>query len=131
MLDDAQTIADRGVTLLRNSENLVPLNAARPLRVLLVSLSADPDAYPSATLESEIRWRVDSLKSLRADTQFVNVSTLKLPPADSYDIAIAALFVRVADRKGNVGFPDDQRAFVNEMIASGKPVLFLLSAVLI
>ena len=123
--NDAQTIADRGVTLLRNSENLVPLNAARPLRVLLVSLSADPDAYPSATLESEIRWRVDSLKSLRADTQFVNVSTLKLPSADSYDIAIAALFVRVADRKGNVGFPDDQRAFVNEMIASGKPSVVL------
>ena len=123
--DDAQTIADRGVTLLRNSENLVPLNAARPLRVLLVSLSADPDAYPSATLESEIRWRVDALKSLRADTQFVNVSTLKVPPADSYDIAIAALFVRVADRKGNVGFPDDQRAFVNQMLASGKPCVVL------
>ena len=123
--DDAQAIADRGVTLLRNSENLVPLNAARPLRVLLVSLSADPDAYPSATLESEIRWRVDSLKSLRADTQFVNVSTLKLPPPDTYDVAIAALFVRVADRKGNVGFPDDQRAFVNQMLASGKPCAVL------
>ena len=123
--DDAQAIADRGVTLLRNSENLVPLNAARRLRVLLVSLSADPDAYPSATLESEIRWRVDSLKSLRADTQFVNVSTLKLPPADSYDIAIAALFVRVADRKGNVGFPDDQRAFVNQMLANGKPCVVI------
>ena len=123
--EDAQAIADRGVTLLRNSENLLPLNAARPLRVLLVSLSADPDAYPSATLESEIRWRVDSLKSLRADTQFVNVSTLKLPPADSYDVAVAALFVRVADRKGNVGFPDDQRAFVNQMLASGKPCVVL------
>ena len=123
--EDAQAIADRGVTLLRNSENLVPLNAARPLRVLLVSLSADPDAYPSATLESEIRWRADSLKSLRADTQFVNVSTLKLPPADSYDIAIAALFVRVADRKGNVGFPDDQRVFVNQMLANGKPCVVL------
>ncbi len=123
--DDAQAIADRGVTLLRNSENLVPLNAARKLRVLLVSLSADPDAYPSATLESEIRWRVDSLKSLRADTQFVNVSTLRLPPVDSYDVAIAALFVRVADRKGNVGFPDDQRAFVNQMLATGKPCVVI------
>jgi beta-N-acetylhexosaminidase len=123
--DDAQAIADRGVTLLRNSGNVVPLNASRPLRVLLVSLSADPDPYPSAALESEIRWRVDSLKSLRADTQFVNVGNLKLPPADSYDIAIAALFVRVADRKGNVGFPDDQRAFVNQMLISGKPCVVL------
>jgi beta-N-acetylhexosaminidase len=123
--DDAQSIADRGATLLRNSDQIVPLDAARPMRVLLVSLSADSDAYPGATIESELRWRVDTLKALRADTQFVNVSTLKLPPADSYDIAIAALFVRVADRKGNVAFPDDQRALVNQMLAAGKPCVVL------
>jgi beta-N-acetylhexosaminidase len=119
--DDAQNIADHSVTLLRNADQLVPLDAARPLRVLLVSLSADPDAYHGATVESEIRWRVSSLKALRADTQFANVSALKLPPPETYDVAIAALFVRVADRKGNVGFPDDQRAFVNQMLAAGKP----------
>ncbi|HWZ53404.1 MAG TPA: serine hydrolase, partial [Candidatus Acidoferrales bacterium] len=119
--EDAQSIADRGVTLLRNAAHVVPLDSTRPLRVLLVSLSADPDAYPGATLETEIRWRVDSLKALRADTQFVSVSTLKLPAPDTYDVAIAALFVRVADRKGNVGFPDDQRAFVNQILAAGKP----------
>ncbi|MGH9714303.1 MAG: glycoside hydrolase family 3 N-terminal domain-containing protein [Candidatus Acidiferrales bacterium] len=117
----AQVIADRGVTLLRDSQQLVPLDATRPLRVLLVSLSADPDPYPGEIVENEIRWRVDSLKMLRADTQFVNVSSLKLPPPESYDVAVAALFVRVADRKGNVGFPDDQRAFVNQLLATGKP----------
>jgi len=31
--------------------------------------------------------------------------------------------VRVADRKGNVGFPDDQRAFVNQLLAAGKPAV--------
>ena len=38
-------------------------------------------------------------------------------------MAIAALFVRVADRKGNVGFPDDQRAFVNQLLAAAKPTV--------
>jgi len=122
---EAQKIADRGVTLLRNSAQIVPLDATRPLRVLLVALSADPDPYPGIDLEPEIRWRVDLLKVLRADTQFTNVSALKLPPPESYDIAIAALFVRVADRKGNVGLPDDQRAFVNQLLASGKPAAVL------
>jgi beta-N-acetylhexosaminidase len=121
----AQAIADRGVTLLRNSNQLVPLDATRPLRVLLVAVSADPDPFPAQDLEPEIRWRVDSLKTLRADTNFINVSTLKLPPPDSYDVAIAALFVRVADRKGNVGFPDDQRAFVNQLLATGKPTVVI------
>jgi beta-N-acetylhexosaminidase len=117
----AQNIADRGVTLLRDTAHLLPLDATKPLRVLLVSLSADADPYPGETIEPEIRWRVDSLRALRADLQFANVSTLKLPPPDSYDVAVAALFVRVADRKGNVGFPDEQRTFVNQMIAAGKP----------
>ena len=121
----AQSIADRGVTLLRDTSHTLPLDATKPLRVLLVSLSADADPYPGETIEPEIRWRVDSLKALRADTQFVNVGTLKLPAPDSYDIAIAALFVRVADRKGNVGLPDDQRAFVGQVFAAGKPTVVM------
>jgi beta-glucosidase-like glycosyl hydrolase/CubicO group peptidase (beta-lactamase class C family) len=119
----AQEIADRGVTLLRDSTRLLPLDATRPLRVLLVALSADPDPVPGETLEPAIRPRVDSLSVLRADTRFTSVATLKLPSPDSYDVAIAALFVRVADRKGNVGFPDDQRALVNQLLVSGKPVV--------
>jgi beta-N-acetylhexosaminidase len=117
----AQSIADRGVTLLRDLQQFVPLDATRPQRVLLISLSADPDPYPGDAVESEMRWRVDSLRMLRADTQFVNVGALKLPAPETYDVAIVALFVRVADRKGNVGLPDDQRAFVNQILATGKP----------
>jgi beta-N-acetylhexosaminidase len=122
---EAQTIADRGVTLLRDSQHLLPLDATKPLRVLLVSLSADSDPYPGMDLEPEIRWRVDSLKALRADTQFVNVANLKLPSPDSYDVVVIALFVRVADRKGNVGLPDDQSAFVNQLLNSGKRVVVI------
>jgi len=121
----AQAIADRGVTLLRDHGGLLPLDAARPLRVLLVSLSADADPYPGVSIEPEIRWRVDSLAALRADTQFAMANSLKLPSPESYDIAIAALFVRVADRKGNVGLPDNQRAIVNQMLATGKPVVVM------
>jgi beta-glucosidase-like glycosyl hydrolase/CubicO group peptidase (beta-lactamase class C family) len=121
----AQDIADRGVTLLRDAPRLLPLDSTRPLRVLLVALSADPDPNPAETFEPEIRPRVDSLTVLRADTQFAGVGALKLPPPESYDVALAALFVRVADRKGDVGFPDDQLAFVNQLLAAGKPAVIV------
>jgi beta-N-acetylhexosaminidase len=121
----AQTIADRGVTLLRDNAHLLALDATHPLRVLLVSLSADPDPYPGETIEPEIRWRVDSLTALRADTQFASANWLKLPPPESYDVAIAALFVRVVDRKGSVGLPENQRAVVNQMLSTGKPVVIM------
>ncbi len=119
----SQEIADRGVTLLRDAPRLLPLDSTQRLRVLLVALSADPDRCPGETFEPEIRPRVDSLTVLRADAQYSRVSALRLPPPASYDMAVAALFVRVADRKGNVTFPEDQRAFVNELLAAGKPVV--------
>src|SRR5580704_14717111 len=118
----AQSAADRSVTLLRDSQQILPLDATLPMRVLLVALSADPDPAPGETIEPEIRWRVDSLKVVRADTQYFPVRAIQLPPPDSYDVVIAALFVRIADRKGNVAFPDDERAIVNQLIAGGKPL---------
>jgi beta-N-acetylhexosaminidase len=119
----AQEIANRGVTLLRDDQHLLPLDSTRPLRVLLVALSGDRDSCPAETFAPEIQPRVDALTILRADTHFSPVNMLKLPPTDTYDVAIAALFVRVADRKGHVGFPEDQRAFVNALIDAGKPTV--------
>jgi beta-N-acetylhexosaminidase len=119
----AQEMADRGVTLLRDQPHLLPLDASRPLRVLLVEISGDPDTYPGPDFEREIRWRVDSLEVLRADTRFAKIEALKLPSSEAYDVAIAALFVRVADRKGNVGLPDDEAAFVSQLLAGPKPVV--------
>jgi CubicO group peptidase (beta-lactamase class C family) len=119
----ALDIADRGVTLLRDDQHILPLDATKPIRVLLVAVSADNDAYPAEDLENEIRWRVDSLASLRMDIRFVRAETAKLPPADTYDVAIAAIFVRVADRKGSVGLPDDEAAVVDRLLAAGKPVI--------
>src|SRR6202158_4208348 len=63
------------------------------------------------------------MTTLRADTRFVNASILKLPPPDSYDVAILALFVRVSDRKGNVDVPAEQTARAEQIYKVGKPVI--------
>ena len=67
----ALDIADRGITLLRDDQHILPLDATKPTRVLLVAVSGDNDPYPAGNLENEIRWRVDSLASVRMDTRFV------------------------------------------------------------
>jgi beta-glucosidase-like glycosyl hydrolase/CubicO group peptidase (beta-lactamase class C family) len=119
----ALDIADRGVTLLRDDQHILPLDSTKPQRVLLVAVSGDNDPYPGGNLENEIRWRVDSLASVRMDTRFVHADTVKLPAPDTYDVAIAAIFVRVTDRKGNIGLPDDEAAVVDQLLAAGKPVV--------
>jgi CubicO group peptidase (beta-lactamase class C family) len=121
----AQDIADRGITLLRNGRDLIPLDGTRPSRVLLVNISGDPDPYAGKPLEDELRPRVDSLIVLRADTKFSPVRALQVPPADAYDVAVVALYVRVSDRKGTVGLPDDQAAVVHQLLDGQKPVIIV------
>src|SRR5271165_7024998 len=123
--DIAQEISDRGVTLLRDRQHVLPLDGTKPRRALLVSLYSDPEPYPGVDLESQLRARFDSLIALRADTKFVHADTLKLPPPDSYDVVILALFVRVSDRKGDIDVPADQIPLIDEIYKSGKPVITL------
>jgi beta-N-acetylhexosaminidase len=123
--ETAQEISDRGVTLLRDKHQLLPLDATKPTRALLVSLYADPEPYPGEDLEPQLRARFDSLAALRADTKFVRADTLKLPPSESFDLIVLALFVRVSDRKGDIDVPPDQIPLIDQIYKSGKPVITL------
>jgi beta-N-acetylhexosaminidase len=122
---EAQEISDRGVTLLRDTAHLLPLDGTKPSRALLLAFYADPEPYPGEDLERELRMRFDAVTTLRADTRFVNASTLRLPSPDTYDIAILGLFVRVSDRKGNVDVPQEQAALAEQLYKTGKPVITL------
>ena len=119
----ALDIADRGITLLRDDQHILPLDATKRQRVVLVAVSADGDPYPAGNLENEIRWRLDSLNVVRIDTRFVRADMVKLPSPETYDVAIAAIYVRVADRRGTIGLPADEASVVDKLLAAGKPVV--------
>ena len=120
---ESQEISDRGITLLRDTPHRLPLDGTKPARALLVCLYADPEPYPGEDLERELRRRLDSVATLRADTKFAKAENLKLPAADTYDVAILALFVRVSDRKGDVDVPEDQFPLIQQIYKTGKPVI--------
>jgi beta-glucosidase-like glycosyl hydrolase/CubicO group peptidase (beta-lactamase class C family) len=122
---EAQEMSDRGVTLLRDVVHALPLDATKPTRALLLALSGDPEPYAAEDLERELRWRVDSLETVRCDTKFVKAPTVKIPPLDRFDLVIVALFVRVSDRKGSVGLPDDQVALARQVLSAAKPTVVL------
>jgi len=122
---EAQNISDRGITLLRDTPKALPIDGTKPNRALLLAFYADPEPYPGEDLERELKSRFDSVTTLRADTRFINASTLKLPDPSTYDTAILALFVRVSDRKGNVDVPVEQAAVADQLYKTGKPVITL------
>jgi beta-N-acetylhexosaminidase len=120
---EAQNIAERGITLIRDEQKMLPPDAARPLRVLLVVISGDPDLHPGSIIEQELRARVDAVQTVRVDTNFVKATSVQLPSPESYDVAIATVLVRVADRKGTVGLPTDEINLLNRLISGGTPVI--------
>jgi beta-glucosidase-like glycosyl hydrolase/CubicO group peptidase (beta-lactamase class C family) len=122
---EAQNISDRGITLLRDTPKVLPIDGTKPNRALLLAFYADPEPYPGEDLERELKSRFDSVTTLRADTRFINASTLKLPDPSTYDTAILALFVRVSDRKGNVDVPAEQQAVADQLYKTGKTVITL------
>jgi beta-N-acetylhexosaminidase len=116
-------IADRGVTLLRDLENFLPLDATRTLRILLVAIAGDADSAPAESLERELRWRADSLQVVRVDTRYSAATLVKIPATETYDIIVAALLVRVADRKDSVSLPPEQIQIVESLFKLPKPVV--------
>jgi beta-N-acetylhexosaminidase len=122
-LETASEMAERGVTLLRDEENLIPLRARDGKRVLFVAVAGDADATPAAAMEHELRERCDLAAGIKCDTKYATAASVSLPDEESYDFAIVALLVRVADRKGSVSLPAEQAALVEELLGGKKPVI--------
>lgn len=122
-LEAAREIAERGATLLRNGDGIAPLNGTAAKRVLFCAIAGDADASPGAAMERALRERCSVVQSLRCDTKFAKAESAAWPSAETYDIAIVALLVRVADRKGSVSLPAEQIGLVEKLLRAGKPAI--------
>ncbi|MFQ5694989.1 MAG: glycoside hydrolase family 3 N-terminal domain-containing protein, partial [Terriglobia bacterium] len=124
--EKAQEMADHGVALLRDHQQLLPLDATRPQRGFLLAVSADPDIHPGTALERELKPRVDSLIVQRTDRVYFQPDEIELPNPSLYDWAIVAVSVRIADRKGNVALPEELANVVHRLLAGEKPVALVI-----
>jgi len=113
---EAVRLASRGVTLLRDDLGAVPLDPTRPERILLVAISADADPAPGAGLFRALTRELDPVEWIATDPVFHPPENIRLPAAASYDRVIVAAYVRVADRKGTVGFPAAQAALLERIL---------------
>jgi beta-N-acetylhexosaminidase len=122
--EKAQEIADRAVTLVRNKEALVPL--AAPERACYVVLAEGRYSTEGETFVQELRKRVAKAAVATLDPSMsreaMEQAALKLPQCDTF--AVAA-FSSAAAYRGTVGLSGDLPQWVQGLIASGKPVVFI------
>jgi len=122
--EKAQQIADRAVTLVRNRDALVPL--AAPERACFVVLAESRYSTEGEMFLQELRKRVPKAKAATLDPamsrEAMEQAILKLPECDTY--AVAA-FDSAAAYRGTVGLSGDLPQWLQGLIASGKPVIFV------
>jgi len=120
----AQEVADRAVTLVRNTGNLVPL--ADPSRACYVVLAESRYSSEGQTFAQEVRKRVSQAPVTTLD------SSMSLPDLDATlsqlascpEYAVAA-FATVSAGRGSVGLGGELPHVVETLASSGKPLAFV------
>ncbi len=119
--DRAQEIADRAVTLVRNSSGLLPL--AAPGRACYLVLTEGRYSADGQVFTQEVRKRLPRAALATLDPsmsrQDIDEAMQKLPVCDNY---VVAAFSTVASGRGSIGLGGELGPTLESLTASGKPV---------
>lgn len=120
---EANRTAEKSITLLRDGENVFPMNAERANKTLFVVIAADDDVVEGAAYIPEIQKRAAKAKTVRLDPRSTREEYEKiLDDAANFDSIVLAPFVKRAALKGTVALPENQTNFVKQMINLKKTV---------
>ena len=122
----AQEINDRGLTLIKDERNQVPLAVARDANVLYLSVldyaSGWREGIPSRTMVPELRKRWPNLTTVEV-TDRTTASEYELIRAltKRADAVVAGVFVRIASFSGRMDLSQPQIALLDSVAAQNKP----------
>jgi beta-N-acetylhexosaminidase len=122
----AQEINDRGLTLIKDERNQVPLAVARDANVLYLSVldyaSGWREGIPSRTMVPELRKRWPNLTTVEV-TDRTTASEYELIRAltKNADAVVAGVFVRIASFSGRMDLSQPQIALLDSVAAQNKP----------
>jgi beta-N-acetylhexosaminidase len=119
---EGQAVAESSITLLRNTGDLLPLDAARAGRAIFVVIAADDDPEEGRTFIPHLQRRVAGARVLRADPRTSSAEYESMvAEASKAELIVIAAFVKRAANKGTVALPEAQAEFVRRLIGAGRP----------
>ncbi|MCL4822384.1 MAG: glycoside hydrolase family 3 C-terminal domain-containing protein [Vicinamibacteria bacterium] len=118
-----QELADRSLTLVKDDAGALPLAPGPGL--VHVTLAGDP-LYErlDASFESEVRRRAPETTSFTVEPRTGAEDRARvLAAAREARVVVVSAFARVRAFKGSAALPEDLSAFLQELCASGRPVV--------
>jgi beta-N-acetylhexosaminidase len=122
----AQEINDRGLTLIKDERNQVPLTAGRDANVIYLSVldyaSGWRESVPSRAIIPELKRRWPNLTTIEV-TDRTTASEYELIRAltKRADAVIAGVFVRIASYSGRMDLSASEIALLDAIAATDKP----------
>ena len=119
-------IADRSITLLKDDAHLLPINPLNPPKIFSLVLSSEADASPGAVFQSELRRRFPGARTEAVDPRIPEELAARIARgASEADVIVCATLVRLTSGSGTIALPDSQRAMLDRIVATGKPIIWI------
>jgi beta-N-acetylhexosaminidase len=120
-IQTAQEVADRAVTLVRNTGPSVPLS--NPQRVCFVLLTESRGSQQGRAFAAEVRRRAAEARIMTLDPAASEAELAQAAEAvKACDAVVAGAFISVAAYRGSVALAGDLAKLLESIIGNGKPV---------
>ncbi len=122
--DQAQQMADASITLIRDSNNILPLDVRRIRSADLVLILGRDAQEDTSVFEQELRRRVEFLTINRVSLSTPEAEMeMVLERARKAEVVFCAVFARLVTGTGNVGLSSKLTDWIQRLNRSDKPVV--------
>jgi beta-N-acetylhexosaminidase len=119
----AREVAERSITLARDSKGLVPISPATR-RILSITYAESSDLIASRTFNDELDSAGYTVVAARTDDRTTADEYLGLRHmADSADAIVASVYVSPREFSGSIGAKSGFSSLIANLAASGKPLI--------
>ncbi len=123
----SEAIARRSLTLLRNEDDVLPLLDSNQ-RIVAVTLHDSSTPSSGRFFVDQLRQYGDglSISAYHLDRRTTpELYQTVLQRAAAYDVILVPTYLGVRSGSGQIGLPEKQRAFLDDLIVTGKPVVLI------
>ena len=123
----SEAIARRSLTLLSNENHLLPL-VGPPKKILAITLSDGASGSTGRFFVNQLRQHTnpEQVASLLLDRRSAPDDYRQaLAQASAFDVILVPAYLFVRSGSGQIGLPEMHQAFLNDLIATGKPVVLI------
>ncbi|MCU7496433.1 MAG: serine hydrolase [Ignavibacteria bacterium] len=121
----AQDIADKSITLVKNTASLVPVNPANYSSVACITLS-DLSAPAPYYFEKLVKERFNNVRHVSlGKTSTGREFNEAMEAVRSSDLVLVPIFVKVKAFTGSIGMPEEEIKLVKALSELKKPVIFM------